>query len=183
MIVHPPTLIRADFVFLYFVFLPFITETVSLKGESQSIIIWLNLISNHHLDEMDFLCNECAKRFAKKVNLVIHQARVHNKRSFSCEMCHVKFWMKILISQKLRKTLLWSRIWNWSISCAAFNRPAVITAVLIALGTKWTSVESRQTKRELGWGGKGELVKVYLIAMRLSSSQDQREKIWKTFTQ
>ena len=179
----PPLLIRADFVFLHFVFLSFITETVSLKGESQSIIIWLNLISHHHLDEMDFLCNECAKRFAKKVNLVIHQARVHNKRSFSCEMCHVKFWMKILISQKLRKTLLWSRIWNSSISCAAFNRPAVFTAVLIALGTKWTSVESRQTKRELGWGGKGELVKVYLIAMRLSSSQDQREKIWKTFTQ
>ena len=35
----PPTLIRADFVFLYFVFLPFITETLSLKGERQSIII------------------------------------------------------------------------------------------------------------------------------------------------
>ena len=90
MIVYPPTLIRADFVFLHFVFLSFITETVSLKGESQSIIIWLNLISNHHLDEMDFLCNECAKRFEKEVNLVIHQARVHNKRSFSCGMCLVK---------------------------------------------------------------------------------------------
>ena len=81
-------------------------------------------------------------------------------------MCHVKV-LTILISQTLRKTLLWSRIWNWSISCAAFNRPAVITAVLIALGTKWTSVEDRQTKRELGWRGKWELVKVYLIAMRL----------------
>ena len=85
----PPLLIRADFVFLHFVFLSFITETVSLKGESQSIIIWLNLISHHHLDEMDFLCNECAKSFAKEIDLVIHQARVHNKRSFSCEMCHV----------------------------------------------------------------------------------------------
>ena len=38
---------------------------------------------------MDFLCNECAKTFAKEVDLVIHQARAHNKRSFSCEMCHV----------------------------------------------------------------------------------------------
>ena len=47
MIVHPPTLIRANFVFLYFVFLPFITETLSLKGERQRIIIWLNLISHH----------------------------------------------------------------------------------------------------------------------------------------
>ena len=37
--VHPPTLIRADFIFLYFVFLPFITETLSLKGEKQSTII------------------------------------------------------------------------------------------------------------------------------------------------
>ena len=38
---------------------------------------------------MDFLCNECAKTFAKEVDLVIHQARAHDKRSFSCEMCHV----------------------------------------------------------------------------------------------
>ena len=38
---------------------------------------------------MDFLCNECAKTFAKEVDLVIHQARAHDKRSFSCKMCHV----------------------------------------------------------------------------------------------
>ena len=38
---------------------------------------------------MDFLCNECAKTFAKEVDLVIHQARAHDKKSFSCEMCHV----------------------------------------------------------------------------------------------
>ena len=38
---------------------------------------------------MDFLCNECAKTFAKEVDLVIHQARAHDKPSFSCEMCNV----------------------------------------------------------------------------------------------
>ena len=36
---------------------------------------------------MDFLCNECAKSFAKEVDLVIHQSRAHDKRSFSCEVC------------------------------------------------------------------------------------------------
>ena len=41
------------------------------------------------MDEIYFLCNECAKTFAKEVDLVIHQARAHDKRSFSCEMCHV----------------------------------------------------------------------------------------------
>ena len=39
MIVNPPTLIRADFVFLHFAFLPFITETISLKGWSVMLSI------------------------------------------------------------------------------------------------------------------------------------------------
>ena len=100
MIVYPPTLIRADFVFLHFAFLPFITETVSLKGESQSIIIWLNLISHHHLDEMDFLGNECAKSFAKKVDLVIHQAKQEFITNDPSLVRCVMFWLTILISQK-----------------------------------------------------------------------------------
>ena len=36
---------------------------------------------------MDFLCNECVKSSAKEVDLVIHQSRAHDKRSFSCEVC------------------------------------------------------------------------------------------------
>ena len=37
------------------------------------------------LDQMDFLCTECAKSFASEVDL-IHQTRVHDNRS--CEICH-----------------------------------------------------------------------------------------------
>ena len=182
MIVYPPTLIRADFVFLHFAFLPFITETVSLKGESQSIIIWLNLISHHHLDEMDFLCNECAKSFAKEVDLVIHQARVHNKRSFSCEMCHVKFWMKILISQKLRKTLLWSRIWNSSISCAAFNRPSVLDSVaaspFVWNWLSWQIVSDDKIQITILMLRRGSLSKQYSLLSLLH--WEQSGQVWKT---
>ena len=40
------------------------------------------------LDQMDFLCTECAKSFATEIDLLIHQTRVHDNRSFSCEICH-----------------------------------------------------------------------------------------------
>ena len=59
-----------------------------MKGKA-SWFDWIWSVIIEHLDEMDFLCNECAKTFAKEVDLVIHQARAHDKRSFSCEMCHV----------------------------------------------------------------------------------------------
>ena len=39
------------------------------------------------LDQMDFLCTECAKSFAMEVDLLIHQTRVPDNRSFSCEIC------------------------------------------------------------------------------------------------
>ena len=40
---------------------------------------------------MDFLCNECAKSFAKEVDLVVHQLRAHDKRPFSCPVCKENF--------------------------------------------------------------------------------------------
>ena len=40
------------------------------------------------MDHMDFFCTECAKIFATEVDLVIHQTKVHDNRSFSCEICH-----------------------------------------------------------------------------------------------
>ena len=39
------------------------------------------------LGQMDFLCTECAKSFAMEVDLLIHQTRVPDNRSFSCEIC------------------------------------------------------------------------------------------------
>ena len=39
------------------------------------------------LSEMDLLCTECAKVFAKEVDLIAHQARAHDTRHFTCTEC------------------------------------------------------------------------------------------------
>ena len=52
---------------------------------------------------MDFLCNECAKSFAKEVDLVIHQSRAHDKRHFSCEVCQENFIGKDKHRNHMRK--------------------------------------------------------------------------------
>ena len=52
---------------------------------------------------MDFLCNECAKSFAKEVDLVIHQSRAHDKRHFSCEVCQENFIGKDKHRDHIRK--------------------------------------------------------------------------------
>ena len=52
---------------------------------------------------MDFLCNECAKSFAKEVDLVIHQSRAHDKRHFSCEVCQENFIWKDKHRDHIRK--------------------------------------------------------------------------------
>ena len=36
---------------------------------------------------MDLLCTECAKVFAKEVDLIAHQARAHDTRHFTCTEC------------------------------------------------------------------------------------------------
>ena len=36
---------------------------------------------------MDLLCTECAKVFAKEVDLIVHQARAHDTRHFTCTEC------------------------------------------------------------------------------------------------
>ena len=52
---------------------------------------------------MDFPCNECAKSFAKEVNLVIHQSRAHDKCHFSCEVCQENFIGKDKHRNHMRK--------------------------------------------------------------------------------
>ena len=52
---------------------------------------------------MDFLCNECAKSFAKEVDLVIHQSRAHDKCHFSCEVCQENFIGKDKHRNHMRK--------------------------------------------------------------------------------
>ena len=54
------------------------------------MIVCYELLLGLVYDEIDFLCKTLCTLIAKEIDLVIHQARVHNKRSFSCEMCHVK---------------------------------------------------------------------------------------------
>ena len=36
---------------------------------------------------MDLLFTECAKGFAKEVDLIAHQARAHDTRHFTCKAC------------------------------------------------------------------------------------------------
>ena len=52
---------------------------------------------------MDFLCNECAKSFAKEVDLVVHQLRAHDKRPFSCPVCKENFIGKDTQRNHMRK--------------------------------------------------------------------------------
>ena len=52
---------------------------------------------------MDFLCNECAKSFAKEVDLVVHQFRAHDKRPFSCPVCKENFIGKDTQRNHMRK--------------------------------------------------------------------------------
>ena len=52
---------------------------------------------------MDFPCNECAKSFAKEVDLVIYQSRAHDKCHFSCEVCQENFIGKDKHRNHMRK--------------------------------------------------------------------------------
>ena len=55
---------------------------------------------------VDFLCNQCGKKFGEEIDLALHEARAHDKRSVKCEKCGETFFGKTILQNHMESTML-----------------------------------------------------------------------------